>query len=96
MIYTVATIPFPDQRPGTSGLRTKVPIFRQPGYLENFIQSIFDSLEDFHGKTLVVGGDGRFFNLEAIQIVAKIAAANGLGRIVTGKGGIFSTPAVLA
>ena len=96
MIRTVATKPFPDQRPGTSGLRKQVAIFQEPGYLENFIQSIFDSLEGFQGKTLVLGGDGRFFNREAIQIVIKIAAANGFGRIVVGKGGILSTPAVSA
>src|SRR5271166_5926480 len=96
MIRTVATRPFPDQKPGTSGLRKKVPVFQQPGYLENFIQSIFDSLEGFAGKTLVLGGDGRFFNREAIQIVVKIAAANGFGRIVIGKGGILSTPAASA
>ncbi len=96
MIRTVATKPFPDQKPGTSGLRKKVPVFQQPGYLENFIQSIFDSLEGFDGMTLVVGGDGRYYNREAIQVVAKIAAANGFGRIVIGKGGIMSTPAVSA
>src|SRR5271166_1963183 len=96
MIRSVATLPFPDQKPGTSGLRKKVPVFQTPHYLENFVQSIFDSLEGFRGKTLVVGGDGRFFNREAIQVVAKIAAANGFGRIVIGRGGILSTPAVSA
>ena len=96
MIRTVATKPFPDQKPGTSGLRKKVPVFQQPDYLENFVQSIFDLLEGFEGKTLVLGGDGRFYNREAIQIVVKIAAANGFGRIVVGKGGILSTPAASA
>ncbi len=96
MIRTVATKPFADQKPGTSGLRKKVPIFQAPHYLENFIQSIFDSLEGFQGETLVLGGDGRYFNREAIQIVVKIAAANGFGRIVIGKGGILSTPAASA
>jgi phosphoglucomutase len=96
MIETIATTPFADQKPGTSGLRKQVPVFQQPRYLENFVQSIFDALEGFQGKTLVVGGDGRFFNREAIQIVVKIAAANGFGRIVVGQGGILSTPAVSA
>ena len=96
MIRTVATKPFPDQRPGTSGLRKQVAVFQGAGYLENFIQSIFDSLEGYQGKTLVLGGDGRYFNREAIQVVVKIAAANGFGRIVVGKGGILSTPAVSA
>ena len=96
MIRTVATKPFADQRPGTSGLRKKVTVFQGPHYLENFVQSTFNSLEGFQGKTLVLGGDGRFFNREAIQIVIKIAAANGFGRVVVGKGGILSTPAVSA
>jgi phosphoglucomutase len=96
MIRTVATKPLADQKPGTSGLRKQVPVFQQPGYLENYIQSIWDSLEGFEGKTLVLGGDGRFYNREAIQFVVKIAAANGFGRIVIGKGGILSTPAVSA
>ena len=94
MIRTVETTPFDDQKPGTSGLRKKIPVFPEPHYLENFIQSIFDSLEGFPGKTLVVGGDGRYYNREAIQNVIKIAAANGFGRILVGKGGILSTPAV--
>ena len=96
MIRTVATKPFADQKPGTSGLRKKVPVFQQPHYVENFVQSIFDSLEGFSGETLVVGGDGRYYNREAIQVVIRIAAASGFGRIVIGQGGLLSTPAVSA
>lgn len=96
MIRTVATTPFADQKPGTSGLRKKVPVFQQPHYVENFVQSIFDSLEGFRGQTLVVGGDGRYYNREAIQVVIRIAAAAGFGRIVIGQGGLLSTPAVSA
>ena len=93
MIKTIPTTPYQDQRPGTSGLRKKVAAFRQPHYLENFVQSLFDSIEGYAGKTLVVGGDGRFYNLEAIQRVLRIAAANGFGRAIVGRGGILSTPA---
>lgn len=92
-IKTISTQPFTDQKPGTSGLRKQVPVFQQPHYLENFIQSIFDSLEDFQGKTLVLGGDGRYYNRTAIQTILKIAAANGVGRTLVGEGGILSTPA---
>ena len=93
MIRTVATTPFQDQKPGTSGLRKKVPVFQQKNYVENFIQSIFDSLEGFEGKTLVLGGDGRFYNREVVQIVIRMAAANGFGKVMVGQGGILSTPA---
>jgi phosphoglucomutase len=93
MIAIRETSPYPDQKPGTSGLRKKVPVFRQPNYVENFIQSIFDSVAGYRGQTLVIGGDGRFFNREAIQIAIKMAAANGFGRAIVGRGGILSTPA---
>lgn len=93
-IKTVATTPFSDQKPGTSGLRKKVPVFQQPNYLENFVQSIFDSLEGFQGQTLVLGGDGRYYNRQAVQVILKMAAANGFGRVLVGQGGILSTPAV--
>ncbi|CAM8661980.1 alpha-D-glucose phosphate-specific phosphoglucomutase [Sphingobium sp.] len=93
MIHTVATTPFDDQKPGTSGLRKKVRVFAQPHYTENFVQSVFDSLDGFAGQTLVVGGDGRYLNREVIQIVLKMAAANGFGRALVGQGGILSTPA---
>lgn len=93
MIRTVATRPYDDQKPGTSGLRKKVPVFQQEHYAENFIQSIFDALDGYQGKTLVLGGDGRFYNREVIQKAIRIAAANGFGKVMVGKGGILSTPA---
>jgi phosphoglucomutase len=93
MIRTVDTTPYDDQKPGTSGLRKKVPHFQQPNYVENFIQSIFDSLEGFDGKTLVIGGDGRYFNREVVQIALKMAAAAGFGRVLVGRGALLSTPA---
>ncbi|MGC4408598.1 alpha-D-glucose phosphate-specific phosphoglucomutase [Rhizobium rosettiformans] len=93
MISTVSTKPYADQKPGTSGLRKKVPVFQQENYAENFIQAIFDSLEGFKGQTLVIGGDGRYYNREVIQVALKMAAANGFGKVMVGKGGILSTPA---
>ncbi len=92
-IRTVPTTAFADQKPGTSGLRKKVRVFQQPGYAENFIQSIFDALSGFAGKALVIGGDGRFYNREVIQTAIRMAAANGFGTIIVGRGGILSTPA---
>ena len=92
-VRTVPTTPFADQRPGTSGLRKRVPVFQQPLYLENFVQSVLDTAGLPSGATLVVGGDGRFHNREAIQVILRIAAANGLGHLVVGRGGILSTPA---
>src|ERR1700754_2459716 len=93
MIKTVSTTPYADQKPGTSGLRKKVPEFQQPNYAENFIQSIFDSLEGYQGKCLVIGGDGRYYNREVIQKAIAMAAANGFGKVMVGQGGILSTPA---
>ncbi|MCF7988343.1 MAG: alpha-D-glucose phosphate-specific phosphoglucomutase [Methylovulum sp.] len=92
-IETITTQAYSDQNPGTSGLRKKVKVFQQAGYLENFVQSIFSSLEDFSGKTLVLGGDGRYFNRTAIQIIIKMAAANGFGELIIGQSGLLSTPA---
>jgi phosphoglucomutase len=100
-IKTIVTTPFQDQRPGTSGLRKKTRHFLQPHYVENFVQSIFDAIgeggaSDFSRETLIIGGDGRFYNKTAIQIIIKIAAANGFGRILVGRGGLLSTPAMSA
>lgn len=92
-IRAIATAPYTDQKPGTSGLRKRVPVFQQARYLENFVQSIFDTIAAPPDATLVLGGDGRYYNREAIQIILKMAAANGFGRVLVGQGGILSTPA---
>ena len=93
MTITVATTPYTDQKPGTSGLRKKVKVFQQPNYAENFIQAVFDVIDGKSGATLVIGGDGRFLNREVIQKAIRIAAANGFARVVVGRGGLLSTPA---
>ncbi len=90
---SVATRPFPDQKPGTAGLRKKVAVFQQPAYLENFLQSTIDAAGGFEGSVLVAGGDGRYHNDEAIQVLARIAAGNGVARLIIGRGGLLSTPA---
>src|SRR4051794_31074861 len=100
-VLSLPITPFPDQRPGTSGLRKKVPVFRHPLYIEAFVQSVFDALPEsvgdgVAGKTLVLGGDGRFFNNEAAQIILRMMAANGVIRVLIGRGGLLSTPAVSA
>ena len=89
----IPTTPFSDQRPGTSGLRKKVTVFQQPRYVENFIQAIFETVENRNGSTLVIGGDGRFFNESVVQTAIKMAAANGFGRVLVGQKGLLSTPA---
>lgn len=92
-INTIQTQAYSDQKPGTSGLRKKVKVFQQEHYLANFVQAIFSSLEESDNKTLVIGGDGRYFNRSAIQIIIKIAAANGFTDFIIGQGGLLSTPA---
>jgi len=92
-VSTFPTKPFQDQRPGTSGLRKRVDQFRRDNYLQNFVQSVFDTQRELVGGTLVLGGDGRFYNREAIQIILKMAAANGVGRVLVGQNGLLSTPA---
>ncbi|MDF1586191.1 alpha-D-glucose phosphate-specific phosphoglucomutase [Marinimicrococcus flavescens] len=92
-IRTVPTRPILGQKPGTSGLRKRVSTFQESPYLENFVQAILDCLDGVEGQTLVVGGDGRFFNRRAIQTILKMAAANGVGRVLVGQDGLLSTPA---
>ena len=92
-IRTVATTPFGDQKPGTSGLRKKVAVFQTANYLENFVQAVFDTIVVPAGATLTLGGDGRYLNREAIQVILRMAAANGFAKVLVGQGGILSTPA---
>ncbi|MGU3360287.1 alpha-D-glucose phosphate-specific phosphoglucomutase [Methylobacterium sp. M6A4_1b] len=92
-VTSVPTTPYDDQKPGTSGLRKKVPVFRQARYVENFVQAIIDCIPDRAGTTLVLGGDGRFLNRQVVQTTLKIAAANGFARVLVGRGGLLSTPA---
>ncbi|MEJ1337165.1 MAG: alpha-D-glucose phosphate-specific phosphoglucomutase, partial [Candidatus Sedimenticola sp. (ex Thyasira tokunagai)] len=92
-IATIKCRPFDDQRPGTSGLRKKVKTFQQPHYLENFVQAIFDSQSDLAGGALALGGDGRYYNRQAIQSILRMAAAHGISRVIVGQGGLLSTPA---
>lgn len=93
-MQTVRTDPIEGQKPGTSGLRKKTAVFKRPHYLENYVQSTFDGIGGVDGKTIVVGGDGRYFNDDAIQIILRMAAANGAAKCIVGQGGILSTPAV--
>ena len=92
-VHKIQSHPFDDQKPGTSGLRKRVSVFQTAHYLENFVQSIFDTQPELRGGTLVVGGDGRYYNRQAIQIILRMAAANGVARCLVGQGGILSTPA---
>ena len=92
-ISSVKTQAYSDQKPGTSGLRKQVAVFQQPRYLENFVQSIFDTQKELTGGILVLGGDGRYYNREAVQVILRMAAANGVSRVLVGQGGLLSTPA---
>ncbi|MEZ0328836.1 MAG: alpha-D-glucose phosphate-specific phosphoglucomutase [Dissulfuribacterales bacterium] len=93
MIRTIQTTPFDDQKPGTSGLRKKTRVFMQPNYLENFVQAILFELKETNGTSLVIGGDGRYYNRQAIQTIIKMAAANGIKHIYVAQNGLLSTPA---
>lgn len=92
-VRRIRTSPYPDQRPGTAGLRKKVRVFQQPNYLANFLQAIFNAAGDFASATLVAGGDGRYWNREALEVLFGVAAGNGVARIIVGRGGLLSTPA---
>ena len=92
-VTTYSTKPYKDQKPGTSGLRKRVEVFRKGHYLKNFVQSVFDTQRELVGGTLVLGGDGRFFNYEAIQVILRLAAANNIARVLVGRDGLLSTPA---
>lgn len=92
-VQTIVTQPIPGQKPGTSGLRKKTKVFMQPGYLENFVQATLEATGGAAGKTYVLGGDGRYFNDRAAQLILKMAAANGAARVIVGRGAILSTPA---
>ncbi|MCB1335076.1 MAG: alpha-D-glucose phosphate-specific phosphoglucomutase [Roseivivax sp.] len=92
-IHTVPTQPIAGQKPGTSGLRKKTPVFMQPHYLENFVQAIFDGTGGAAGKTYVLGGDGRYFNDRAAQVILRMAAANGAAKVIVGRNALLSTPA---
>ncbi len=93
MIQTIQTTPYSDQKMGTGGLRKKTKVMMQPNYFENFIQSIFNTIGNLHGKVFVVGGDGRYYNEKAIQQFIKMAAANGVAKLIVGQNGFLSTPA---
>ena len=95
-VRIVPTTPFEGQKPGTSGLRKPTAEFVQPGYLENYVQSVFDAVGGLAGQTLTVGGDGRYFNRRAIQTILRMAAANGAARVLVGRDGLLSTPAASA
>jgi phosphoglucomutase len=95
-VRIVPTTPIPGQKPGTSGLRQTTPAFMRPGYLENFVQSVFDAIGGVAGKTVALGGDGRFFNDRAAQTILKMAAASGAAKVIVGRDGLLSTPAASA
>lgn len=93
---TINTAPIPGQQPGTSGLRKKAREFEAGNYLPNYVQSVFDACGDLAGKTIVIGGDGRYFNSVAIQVILKMAAANGIAKVYVAKDGLLATPAASA